>query len=213
MDEAEKAYRSALVAAQSAVKHDGIVHKDGWNTHGRYNYVGHEQVMASCRAALLQAGLAVEASTGMAGPAVLEIPRADKTVLVWSWTVDIPVSHSAGHRETYRVVVTTQANDKAAFVASTSADRTLRMRLCGLAGSEEDPENDSQDRSPPAAADPLASWRQRLASCGDPAQLAEWFVNARRQLNDGQRRSLGAALKARAQQLGTSIEALTEAAA
>ena len=102
--------------------------------------------------------------------------------------------------------------------------RYALLAVLGLSSEDDDGEaargrsggNASNDRRAPsrpaANGDALASWRQRLATCSDPAQLAGWFADARRDLDAGQRAELGAALKARAADVGTSLEALMEAA-
>ena len=139
-----EAFFTAINKAQSEM--NSTVHKSEKNSFSNYSYVGHEQVISHCQKALIDNGLIVEPSIKTDGPVPLEYKSRNGNQLVWSWSFTISVSHIKGHTKDYIVPVTTQANDKSAFVASTSADRTLRLRLCGLAGSnEEDPEHNSHD--------------------------------------------------------------------
>lgn len=128
----------AVNEAASAVQ--GVVGKGGKNSHQGYRFVGHEHVVRHAREAMNDAGLVVGAPAASASPEL----HSNGKFSIWVWRFRIPVYHSGGHVETFEVVATTQGNDKAAFVASTAADRTLRLRLLGLAGGEaEDPEHDS----------------------------------------------------------------------
>lgn len=119
----------------------GVIGKEGKNSHQGYAFVGHEHVIRHVKAAMDAAELVVGAPLRTSAP----VAHTNGKFAIWAWVLDIPVYHSGGHREVFQVVATTQANDKSAFVASTAADRTLRLRLMGLAGgAAEDPEHDSQ---------------------------------------------------------------------
>ena len=142
--------RSLWVTAVAAAAREvsGMVAKAGRNSHQSYNYCGHEHVIQHVRDVMLQHGLVIGAPVTTAGPHPHLVPVRGDTKPVWGWSFAIPVYHDvSGHCETFNVSATTQANDKAAFVASTAADRTLRLRLMGLAGgAAEDPEHDSQGK-------------------------------------------------------------------
>lgn len=164
-DEMRRAYTRAMVECQQALS--GTVHKGGKNTHQNYAFAGHEQVIKVCRGAMLANGLIVGAPERAEGPK--ETPKG------WHWRFWIPVDHVDGHRQVAVVDATVQPNDKAAFVASTAADRTLRLRVCGLASSRdedstpqsEDPEHDSNEQPSenpaphpkPAASSDLPPWK------------------------------------------------------
>jgi hypothetical protein len=159
----------ALAAARSAMK--GTVYKGGTNQHQRYPYVGHEHVMTSgAREALSEQGLAL-VQTGV--EYVGEVPGGKVQVLLWRGSFRL--LHTSGESLDLSLLATTQANDKSAFVASTSLDRTAFLRVLALAGSaEEDPEHDVHDKiaqsappyqppprreAPPAAPSPEVQYR------------------------------------------------------
>jgi len=131
----------ALCAARGVMR--GTVHKGGTNAHQRYPYVGHEHVMVSgAREALHDNGLSL-VQTGV--EYVGEVPGGKVQALLWRGTFRL--LHASGESLDLSYLATTQANDKSAFVASTSLDRTAFLRVLALAGSsEEDPEHDEHDR-------------------------------------------------------------------
>ena len=131
----------ALATARGVMR--GTVHKGGTNQHQRYPYVGHEHVMVSgAREALHGNGLSL-VQTGV--EYVGEVPGGKVQALLWRGTFRL--LHASGESLDLSYLATTQANDKAAFVASTSLDRTAFLRVLALAGSsEEDPEHDEHDR-------------------------------------------------------------------
>jgi hypothetical protein len=131
----------ALATARGVMR--GTVHKGGTNQHQRYPYVGHEHVMVSgAREALHGNGLSlVQTSVEYVG----EVPGGKVQALLWRG--NFRLLHASGESLDLSYLATTQANDKAAFVASTSLDRTAFLRVLALAGSsEEDPEHDEHDR-------------------------------------------------------------------
>lgn len=135
----------ALVAARKAVS--PTVHKGGNNSAQNYKYVGHEHVLVSgARQALLDNGLVLEQqAVELCGTFENVTRNGTNTVLRWKGTHVL--LHESGESRTYVFEATTQANDKAAFVASTALDRTAHMRVLELAGSaEENPEHDSHDK-------------------------------------------------------------------
>lgn len=134
----------ALVRARRELH--GTVHKEGYNRDQKYAYVGHEQVlMCGAREALLKHGLVLEQrSVEYAGELVAETYKGKRTI--WRWTGTYALVHVSGDERLYTFSATTQPNDKAAFVASTSLDRTAYLRLLSLAGTdEENPEANWHD--------------------------------------------------------------------
>jgi hypothetical protein len=125
-----------------------VIRKEGKNSAQGYAYVGHEHVLTSgAREALLSQGLVLEL-TGTDFVGTLEIPKKDGVSLVWRWRGTFQLAHEeSGLSQMYAIEATTQANDKAAYVASTALERTMLLRLCQMSGgSKEDPEHDIHDR-------------------------------------------------------------------
>ena len=135
----------ALIRARKACR--PTVHKGGHNRDQNYSYVGHEQVLVSgARNALLDNDLTLE-QRAVEYIGELAYSTRSGTRPVWRWRGTYDLVHVSGEIRTYTFEATTQANDKAAFVASTSLDRVAHLRLLALAGSdEENPEHDSHDR-------------------------------------------------------------------
>jgi hypothetical protein len=131
----------ALASARGEMR--GTVYKGGVNQHQRYPYVGHEHVMTSgVREAMQTNGLSL-VQTGV--EYVGEVPGGKVQALLWRGTFRL--LHTSGESLDLSYLATTQANDKSAFVASTSLDRTAFQRVMALAGSsEEDPEHDEHDK-------------------------------------------------------------------
>jgi hypothetical protein len=144
MSDAKPNLRAALAAAQAEVR--GLVYKAGANQEQRYRFVGHEDVIEHVRAAMVKHGVIV-VPTGLRFVQELTWQTAKGTRIAWLWEQSFDVAHAHSEESrTATVQVTTMPNDKASFVASTAADRTLLMRLMRLAGtSEENPEDDSHD--------------------------------------------------------------------
>ena len=159
--------RSALVAAQATV--NGMVFKAGANTAQNYRYVGHKEVIEHVREAMRSHGIVV-VPTRLRFVQDLTYRTSRGEQHAWLWEQDFVVVHVASNeREAVTVQATTACNDKAAFVASTAADRTLLMRLMRLAGtSEENPEHDSHDEQQPNG-QRQGGGQQRPAQ-GKPAQ-------------------------------------------
>lgn len=145
MSTQHKNLREALSAAMA--QFGGTVFKEGANKAQGYRYVGHEHVVEHVRKALVANGVVI-VPTNLRF--ISEMPKwttrsGEQTAWLWEQTFEICHAGSDECR-TVTVQATTNANDKAAFVASTAADRTLLMRLMRLAGtSEENPEHDSHD--------------------------------------------------------------------
>lgn len=200
-----KNLRAALAAAQAEVA--GTIYKAGANQAQRYNYVGHEHVIEHVRAVMVKHGIIiVPARLTFVG----ELPKwqtRNGEQTGWLWEQAFEILHTDSDEVRTAVVqATTNTNDKAAFVASTAADRTLLMRLMRLAGTnEENPEHDShepererpldrgqsapstqtQSRGRGEAADPvavLAQLRTDLARCSDFGVLVDFVVYAYGQL-------------------------------
>lgn len=147
---------AALVSARMAVA--DTVYKAGRNTHQKYPYVGHEDVVRHARKALLEAGLTLE-ETSVEYVGVLTSVTSRGEAPVWRWRGSFVLSHTSGEWRSYTYESTTQPGDKAAFVASTSLDRTALMRVMQLAGTvEEDVDHDYQNapQAPQAPAAPKA---------------------------------------------------------
>lgn len=127
--------REALNAAANEV--NAFVSKEGYNQEHRYSYAGHEDVVGHVRGALLRNGVVIV-------PTLLRLVSkesfpsrgGDKCVFVWEQAFEILHVHS-DDKCTVLVQVTTHPGDKASFIASTSADRTLLMRLMRLATTNE----------------------------------------------------------------------------
>jgi hypothetical protein len=134
---------AALIKARKAAR--ATVYKAGHNQDQRYSYVGHEQVVIASRDALLDNGLSLEQrSVEYIGELVYQTKNGPKPV--WRWVGQFALVHESGEERGYRYEATTQANDKAAFVASTALDRVAHMRVLELAGTaDEDPEHDWHD--------------------------------------------------------------------
>ena len=139
------AYRDLAQACKDVA---GLVAKGGKNTAQNYAFVGHAHVLEHCRFSLLANGIVIGAPRLSVLQPPYEYPAkgGNRALLVFSFT--IPVFFKSGHVEEFDICATVQPNDKAAFVASTAADRTLRLRLCGLGGGDaEDPEHDTHDKA------------------------------------------------------------------
>lgn len=136
------ALTKALILARLELKH-GTVFKGAQNSHQKYAYVSHEGVVTcGARDALLKHGLVLEQrSMEYVGP----IEKAQ----LWRGTHAL-VHDESGEERIYTFCATTQANDKAAMVASTTLDKTAILRVLQLAGSaEDDAEHDAHDRRTP----------------------------------------------------------------
>lgn len=137
---------TALIAARTAVS--ARVFKAQYNAHQKYKYVSHEAVLQHAREALLQNGLVLEQrSVTYDG----ELPVKQSTV--WRWSGVFALVHRLGEERAYTFSATTQPNDKAAYVASTSLDKVAHMRVLALAGTDdENAEADWHDNQPGGAA-------------------------------------------------------------
>lgn len=136
----------ALLAARAAVS--ARVLKAGRNEHQKYNFVSHEHVLQHARASLLAHGLLLEQrSVEYAG----ELTMAKS--VAWRWSGTFALVHHTGEERAYTFAATTQPNDKAAYVASTSLDKVALMRVLQLAGTDdENAEADWHDNQPGGAA-------------------------------------------------------------
>jgi hypothetical protein len=129
----------ALILARKDLR--GSLHKDAYNQHQKYHYLGHETVNEHVRPILLRHGLLLEERR----VTFKESVEGKSPVLVWEG--EFTLSHVSGEVRDYKFSATTMVTDKAAFVASTALDRTAQLRVMALSGSaEEDPENDYHDR-------------------------------------------------------------------
>jgi hypothetical protein len=141
---------SALIAARAAIpaRVFKAAHHQG---QGGYNYVSHEQVLLHARDALLEHGLLLEErSVSYDGESIVRSQRGESHV--WRWTGTFALVHERGEERAYSFTATTQPNDKAAYVASTSLDRLAHMRVLQLAGtSDENAESDWHDQQPGGA--------------------------------------------------------------
>lgn len=177
MTEPKDTLISALVKARIACK--PTVHKGGFNSSQKYNFVGHEQVLLSgAREALLVHGL-VLVETGVSFAGHLDYKTSNGAQLCWRWVGKFLLMHGpSGERLEISVEATTGTNDKSAFVASTALDRTAIMRVLQLAGSaSEDPEHDSHDayraaNERPAKVAKIAETLDSLAEAGAPPPFA-----------------------------------------
>lgn len=186
--------RGALAAARAKVK--ARVFKAGTNREQGYQYVSHEAVVEHVREALVeQRVLVLPKSLTHKGELRWAGKSGDR--VCWLWEQTFVLTH-ADSDEAFElaVQVTTIANDKAAFVASTAADRTLLMRIMGLAGSlEEDPEHgeEPEQRSAPArtqgagpSPESARVVRDLIAelgkTAGDRESLAHFYETARTEL-------------------------------
>ncbi len=137
---------SALIAARKAVR--ARVFKGNFNQHQQYKYVSHEDVLQHCRDALLDCGLVLEQRS-----CTYDGEQPVKQSTVWRWSGVFALVHEAGDERLYTFSATTQPNDKAAYVASTSLDKVALMRVLQLAGtSDENAEADYHDNQPGGAA-------------------------------------------------------------
>jgi hypothetical protein len=165
---------AALVKARAQLK--GTVFKAGRNDAQRFAYVGHEHVLVSgAREALLSCGLVlVQTGVEYAGESVYKTSKGEATC--WRWRGSFVLAHTSGAQMILSFEATTQANDKAGYVASTALDRTAHLRVLELAGSsEEDPEHDPGAQQQPQVSgdlfgDMLADLEQRSA----PEALTQW---------------------------------------
>ena len=172
---------AALVAARQEVR--ATVFKAGRNESQRFAYVGHEHVLVSgAREALLKHGLAlVQTCVEHAGEATYRTSKGE--AIAWRWRGAFVLAHVSGETLSLVFEATTQAGDKASYVASTALDRTAHLRVLELAGSsEEDPEDDSHDAQPPQSNAGVDQLIRDLASVGDADTLTDWaraLVSAR----------------------------------
>ncbi len=139
---------TTLAQALARARRDcpATVFKGGRNKDQNYSYVGHEQVLGTARAPLLKHDLVLEQqSVSYAGELSYSTRNGPRPV--WRWTGMFVLIHAPSAQERlYSFEATTQANDKAAYVASTALDRVALLRVLGLAGSDvENPEHDSHD--------------------------------------------------------------------
>jgi hypothetical protein len=130
----------ALVRARARLQ--GTVYKSGTNTHQKYRYVGHEDVLTSgAREALLLEGLAlVQTDCTFVG----EVPGG-KAILLWRGAYQL--LHESGETLALALTITTQSTDKAGAGASTTLDRVMHLRLLSLAGSSEEDDDDDRDHA------------------------------------------------------------------
>jgi hypothetical protein len=143
-DTQKTSLRIALADAQARVK--GLVYKAGANQAQRYSYVGHEDVIEHVRTVMIACGIII-VPTLLRFVQELSYRTKSGDNTAWLWEQTFQISHAySDDTQTATVQVTTTTNDKASFIASTAADRTLLMRLMRLAGtSVENPEDDSHD--------------------------------------------------------------------
>lgn len=141
LDPTDPAWTTAMQKALMAIG-EHLISKER-TAHQGYRYVGHADVVQATAIAKKH-GIIVGAATATRLVATLELNKGH----CWLWEVTIPVYEAtSGHAEIFVIGATTQRNDKAAFVASTAADRTLRLRLFGLGGGDaEDPEHPVHDK-------------------------------------------------------------------
>lgn len=157
--EGRPALRKALCAAQLEVK--GLIHKVNANAEQNYKYIGHEDVIERVRDAMAKHGISVDQASLTIERSV-DVGTSGGAKPRWYWRGLCLVSHTEGGVVLRVVRAMTMCNDKAAFVARTAIDRTLRMTLMGVAGSREDPENDAPD-GPGAREQPQQQAQQRPA--------------------------------------------------
>lgn len=153
----------ALVKARQEMR--GTVYKAGRNDAQRFAYVGHEHVLVSgARDALLKHGLAlVQTGVEFAGESTYRTSKGDNAC--WRWRGKFTLAHTSGGALELTFEATTQANDKAGYVASTALDRTAHLRVLELAGSsEEDPEHNSHDDEPQRRQDTVSSGHDAAAA-------------------------------------------------
>ncbi len=130
--------RSAIVRAQQ--KCTGLLQQTLKNKEQGYTYTGHHEVIAHVRDAMIGEGLSVEQVTCDLEE-VISYQASKGRTEVWKWRVVCLITHTSGAAMVRIVRALTQPNNKASFVASTAADRTLLMRLMRLGGTkEENPE-------------------------------------------------------------------------
>lgn len=179
--------RRALADAQSRCK--GLVFKAGANQEQRYRFVGHEDVVEHVRTVMVACGIIlIPASLRFVQELLWKTAKGERVAWLWEQTITVAHAHS-DETMTAVVQVTTMPNDKASFVASTAADRTLLMRLMRLAGtSEENPEDDSHDENDrrqngggPAKAQPRttgnAGGQQRAQNTNEAGRVVQGLVN------------------------------------
>lgn len=143
------AWVSAIASVQLEVS--GLLAKRNRNAAQGYDYVGHADVLEATAQVCPKHNVVVMAPEHTQGPHEMTVKRrnGESVMYVWGFTIGVAEATS-GHIQRFHIVATTQANDKCAFVASTAADRTLRLRLFGLGGgAKEDPEHNVHDKDDP----------------------------------------------------------------
>jgi hypothetical protein len=121
---------AALLAAVTELS--GYVTKDGFNKDQSYRYAGHEAVLAHTRSALLAHHLAL-IPTALRHVGVFGYSTRSGEQAAWLWEQSFDLVHApSGECIALAVQVTTRATEKAAMVASTTADRTMLLRLLRL---------------------------------------------------------------------------------
>lgn len=162
---------AALMLARGELK--GRVFKGGNNSAQGYRYVGHEQTLMACRDVLLDNDLLFE-QVDVSFVQNLEKEKGS----VWLWRAKFDLEHwPTNQRRGYVHVGTTIANDKAAYVASTSIERVALLRLLHLAGSSDDEAKDPFVED--AESDHSPAQREALGTNRSPDMAADATVDAR----------------------------------
>ena len=176
----------AIMKARQALR--GKIYKSGSNSAQKYNYVGHEQVLELTRELMLDNGLLLfQDKTEY----VCDTPSHDGTKRITVWRGHFTLMHlPTGECRSFTYEGTTVPNDKQAYVASTSIERTVLLRLFLLAGSGdkearetpfvEDPESDHSgtDATVKASNDTfLLEATRALDKCVTQGELEEWFIS------------------------------------
>lgn len=123
----------ALCAAR--LEASGVIFKAGTNKHQGYGYVGHEHVIRhGAREALAKHGLSLLLVS-------YDLERTDVPagkIQCQMWRGDFVLLHASGEERALVYRATIQANDKSAFVASTSLERVGLQRVLQLTGSSDE---------------------------------------------------------------------------
>ena len=148
---AQKALLTALISAQSKVGRK--VAKEGSGDGIPFKYAGHEHVIDHVAAAMIEFGLVLTVGH-VGGPRTLDVRKGDNVRTLWSFDYVAVLHHVDGGSIEMGVSATTIPGDKAAYIASTAADRTARLRFMAIAGTNEDPEQGEHFEDTPSYSAP-----------------------------------------------------------
>lgn len=137
--------RVALLKAITESK--GVLDQASKNADQEYTYLGHAQALQDVRTAMASNGLTIE-HVFLEREADTWIPTSRGDALRHAWRGICLITHVEGGILPRVVRAFTMPNDKSAFVASTSIDRVLMLRLMRMGGHKTDEPEQNKDGGP-----------------------------------------------------------------